>query len=219
MTSSACSMPPSVSSENTTPKPNVSSGALRSQTVTSLRGDSWRTSAARYRPPGPPPATAMRTWPPPGHLRPPASLAWSATGYDSKVGRGDRQDHHRPASGCCAVRRAAGAVRRAAGAVRRAAGAALRGAATRAGAAPGPSRPARCSLPWAAWRLVRLGALPGPGGTVHPAPGETVLPAPAAAGARAPGRGGPPGGAVVTVAGAAAAETAGEATVSQATPS
>ena len=32
---SACSMPPSVSSLNTTPKPNVSSAALRSQTVIS----------------------------------------------------------------------------------------------------------------------------------------------------------------------------------------
>ena len=35
---SACSMPPSVSSENTTPNPKVSSSALRSQTVMSLLG-------------------------------------------------------------------------------------------------------------------------------------------------------------------------------------
>ena len=47
MTGSACSMPPSVSSENTTPKPKVSSGALRSQTVISVPGSSWRTSAAK----------------------------------------------------------------------------------------------------------------------------------------------------------------------------
>ena len=58
---SACSMPPSVSSENTTPKPNVSSAAFRSQTVISLVGSSCRARAAKYSPPGPPPMTAMRT--------------------------------------------------------------------------------------------------------------------------------------------------------------
>src|SRR5215472_5090641 len=61
MTGSACSMPPSVSSENTTPKPNVSSGALRSQTVISCAGSSCLVSAAKYSPPGPPPMTAIRT--------------------------------------------------------------------------------------------------------------------------------------------------------------
>src|SRR5690348_159408 len=61
MTGSACSMPPRVSSENTTPKPNVSSGALRSQTVISRVGSSALASAAKYRPPGPPPMTARRT--------------------------------------------------------------------------------------------------------------------------------------------------------------
>src|SRR5580692_5682627 len=65
--SSACSMPPSVSSENTTPNPNVSSAALRSQTVTSCSGLSWRVSAAKYSPPGPPPMTAIRTAPLPRH--------------------------------------------------------------------------------------------------------------------------------------------------------
>src|SRR5690349_2716742 len=61
MLPSACSMPPSVSSENTTPKPNVSSAAFRSQTVISLPGSSCRASAAKYSPPGPPPMTAIRT--------------------------------------------------------------------------------------------------------------------------------------------------------------
>ena len=58
---SACSMPPSVSSEKTTPKPNVSSAALRSQTVISWSGPSCLASAAKYSPPGPPPITAIRT--------------------------------------------------------------------------------------------------------------------------------------------------------------
>src|SRR5438067_4853222 len=58
---SACSMPPRVSSEKTTPKPNVSSGALRSQTVISWPGPSCFASAAKYRPAGPPPMTAIRT--------------------------------------------------------------------------------------------------------------------------------------------------------------
>ena len=46
-TASAPSIPPRVSSENTTPKPKVSSGALRSQTVTSWRGSSPFISAAK----------------------------------------------------------------------------------------------------------------------------------------------------------------------------
>ena len=57
---SACSMPPRVSSENTTPKPNVSSAALRSQIVISCPASSCLARAAKYRPPGPPPRTAMR---------------------------------------------------------------------------------------------------------------------------------------------------------------
>src|SRR5260221_7558635 len=64
-------MPPRVSSENTTPKPNVSSAALRSQTVISLCGASCLVSAAKYSPPGPPPTTAIRIAPPrsvPGRL-------------------------------------------------------------------------------------------------------------------------------------------------------
>ena len=67
---SACSMPPSVSSEKTTPKPKVSSGALRSQTVTSRPGSSCLTSAAEYSPPGPPPMTAIRTLPISSHIKP-----------------------------------------------------------------------------------------------------------------------------------------------------
>src|SRR3954453_2617457 len=59
-TGSACSMPPRVSSLRTTPKPNVSSGALRSQTSTSASARSAFASAAKYRPPGPPPMTAIR---------------------------------------------------------------------------------------------------------------------------------------------------------------
>src|SRR3954451_14928042 len=57
---SAPSMPVSVSSEKTTPKPKVSSAALRSHTSTSCRGSSCFASEAKYRPPGPPPTTAMR---------------------------------------------------------------------------------------------------------------------------------------------------------------
>src|SRR4051794_10171961 len=57
---SAPSMPVSVSSEKTTPKPNVSSAALRSHTSTSCRGSSCFASAAKYSPPGPPPTTAIR---------------------------------------------------------------------------------------------------------------------------------------------------------------
>ena len=44
---SAFSMPPRVSSENTTPKPNVSSGALRSQMVISWAGLSCLARAAK----------------------------------------------------------------------------------------------------------------------------------------------------------------------------
>src|SRR6266566_4533338 len=58
---SACSMPPTVSSEKTTPNPNVSSASLRSHTVISCSGPSCRASREKYRPPGPPPITAMRT--------------------------------------------------------------------------------------------------------------------------------------------------------------
>src|SRR5260221_6077187 len=64
-------MPPRVSSENTTPKPNVSAAELRSQTVISLCGASCLVSAAKYSPPGPPPTTAIRIAPPrsvPGRL-------------------------------------------------------------------------------------------------------------------------------------------------------
>ena len=45
-TGSACSIPPSVSSLKTTPKPNVSSGALRSQTVISWLLPAWLTLVA-----------------------------------------------------------------------------------------------------------------------------------------------------------------------------
>jgi hypothetical protein len=47
MTGSAFSMPPSVSSLNTTPKPKVSSAALRSHTVMSCAGFSCFMSAAK----------------------------------------------------------------------------------------------------------------------------------------------------------------------------
>src|SRR6266566_2982520 len=52
---------PSVSSENTTPQPNVASGGLRSNTVTSCDGSAFFISSAKYRPDGPPPATAILT--------------------------------------------------------------------------------------------------------------------------------------------------------------
>src|SRR6185312_8842950 len=58
---SAFSMPPRVSSEKTTPNPKVSSGALRSHTVIWWAGSSCFISAARYRPPGPPPMIAIFT--------------------------------------------------------------------------------------------------------------------------------------------------------------
>src|SRR5258708_28444950 len=59
MSGSACSMPPRVSSENTTPNPNVSLAALRSQTVISCAELSCLVSAEKYSPPGPPPTTAI----------------------------------------------------------------------------------------------------------------------------------------------------------------
>src|SRR5690348_11227768 len=52
-------MPPSVSSENTTPNPNVSPAMFRSQTSISWFGLSSFTSVARYSPAGPPPMIAM----------------------------------------------------------------------------------------------------------------------------------------------------------------
>src|SRR4029453_5166900 len=58
-TGSAFPMPPNVSSENTTPNPNVSVAALRSQRVMSCAGSSCFISAAKYRPPGPPPTIAI----------------------------------------------------------------------------------------------------------------------------------------------------------------
>src|SRR5579875_3554310 len=54
---SAASKATSVSSENTTPNPNVSSAALRSHTVTSCPRRLNR--IAQYRPPGPPPRIAI----------------------------------------------------------------------------------------------------------------------------------------------------------------
>src|SRR5579863_7186901 len=68
ISTSACSMPPSVSSEKTTPKPNVSSAALRSNTMISCLGSSCLARAAKYRPPGPPPTTAIRIVPVPFRL-------------------------------------------------------------------------------------------------------------------------------------------------------
>ncbi|CAO0837858.1 hypothetical protein SMICM17S_04169 [Streptomyces microflavus] len=59
MVVSAFSMPPS-RPEKTTPKPNVSSGALRSQTVIWWAGSSCFIRAAKYSPPGPPPMIAAR---------------------------------------------------------------------------------------------------------------------------------------------------------------
>ena len=52
-------MPLRVWSLNTTPNPNVSSGALRSQTVMSAAGSSCLTRLEKYSPPGPPPITAI----------------------------------------------------------------------------------------------------------------------------------------------------------------
>src|SRR5207244_13394605 len=52
-------MPPSVSSEKTTPNPKVSAAAFRSHTSISCFGFSSLTSVARYRPAGPPPMIAI----------------------------------------------------------------------------------------------------------------------------------------------------------------
>ena len=52
---------PSVSSENTTPQPNVASGALRSWTTISWRGSAFLASSAKYRPAGPAPMTSILT--------------------------------------------------------------------------------------------------------------------------------------------------------------
>ena len=53
-------IPLRVWSLKTTPKPKVSSGALRSHTVISDDGSSCRTRLEKYRPAGPPPTTAIR---------------------------------------------------------------------------------------------------------------------------------------------------------------
>jgi hypothetical protein len=52
-------MPPSVSSEKTTPNPNVSSAVFLSQTSIRCFGLRSLTRVARYRPAGPPPMIAM----------------------------------------------------------------------------------------------------------------------------------------------------------------
>ena len=62
---SAASMPSSVSSEKTTPKPNVSSAALRSWTTTSWAGSRRLARIAKYSPAGPPPTIAILTAAPP----------------------------------------------------------------------------------------------------------------------------------------------------------
>ena len=59
-TGSASWIPASVRSENTTPKPNVSSALFRSNTVTSTEGSARRINVANVSPPGPPPTTAIR---------------------------------------------------------------------------------------------------------------------------------------------------------------
>src|SRR5205807_4232356 len=50
---------PSVSSENTTPQPNVASGALRSRIVTSCPGSAFFIRSPKYSPAGPPPTTTI----------------------------------------------------------------------------------------------------------------------------------------------------------------
>ena len=57
-TGSAASMASSVASEKTTPKPNVSSGRLRSKTTTSASGRLRFSRVAKNSPPGPPPMQA-----------------------------------------------------------------------------------------------------------------------------------------------------------------
>ncbi len=49
---------PRVWSENTTPHPNVASGALRSRTTTSCSGFAFFINSEKYNPAGPPPITA-----------------------------------------------------------------------------------------------------------------------------------------------------------------
>src|SRR4051812_10549472 len=60
LASSAAAKVPSVASEKTTPKPKVSSGRLRSMTVTSWRASAFFIRIARYRPAGPPPTLTIR---------------------------------------------------------------------------------------------------------------------------------------------------------------
>jgi hypothetical protein len=52
---------PSVSFENTTPQPNVSSARLRSNTSISCAGSDFLSSRLKYSPAGPPPMTAIFT--------------------------------------------------------------------------------------------------------------------------------------------------------------
>ena len=56
---SASRKAPSVSSENTTPQPNVASGALRSRIVTSCPGSAFFIRSPKYSPAGPPPTTTI----------------------------------------------------------------------------------------------------------------------------------------------------------------
>ncbi len=58
---SASSKLSSVASENTTPKPKVSSGRLRSRTTTSWAGSAFFIKIAKYRPAGPPPIETIFT--------------------------------------------------------------------------------------------------------------------------------------------------------------
>src|SRR5881296_2246047 len=52
---------PRVSSENTTPHPNVASGGFRSKTVIPCDGSAFFMRSAKYRPAGPAPTTATLT--------------------------------------------------------------------------------------------------------------------------------------------------------------
>src|SRR5207302_579837 len=45
---------------NTTPNPNASDARFRSNTVTEQSGETLRIRIEKYRPPGPPPTTAIR---------------------------------------------------------------------------------------------------------------------------------------------------------------
>src|SRR6185369_3178023 len=67
MSGSALASASSVASENTTPKPNVSSAWLRSSTVTSCRGSACLMSEAKNSPPGPPPRQVTFTDVPPAN--------------------------------------------------------------------------------------------------------------------------------------------------------